>query len=91
MSIVDRAALTRRAAVMAARNPKVREVMDALIDGAMQGDFDMRGYFEREGAGADEGWLPAATGITVIASDGVKYTFSGPVKYREGAEDLWND
>ena len=39
----------------------------------------------------ERGWLPAATGLTVIASDGVKYTFTGPVKYREGAESLWDD
>lgn len=46
---------------------------------------------DRDAEDAGEEWIPAPTGITVIASDGVKYTFSGPVKYREGAEDLWND
>jgi hypothetical protein len=48
MPIVDRGALSRNAAVDANANPRVRAAMDALIDGAMQGDFDMRGYFERE-------------------------------------------
>lgn len=71
MPIVDRAALIRRACEDAEASPRVRDMMNAMIDAA--------------------DWLPAATGITVIASDGVKYTFSGPVKYREGAEDLWND